>query len=263
MWVTPAAIAAWHSPPTGKRGRSPHYSNIAIETGPLLRFALGRQWRPTEGLLRSVAILLIVSIEIPDHTTFSRRSIGRLLSSKWKQTAEPVHVVIDSIGLKVYGAGEWQAEKHGGRGRRTWRKLHLAVPLDSGEILASELTSNEIGDLSLVDPLLKQMERAMTSVMADGVYDGRAGLSNDCRISAGLASGSDHPAEGDRGAPSQRRHRTEPTRLAHSDHPGKRSLLLGEGGGLRPTFAGRNGKVPLQDFDRSHAARSHAPGAED
>jgi hypothetical protein len=36
-----------------------------------------------------------------------------------KQTAEPVHVVIDSTGLKVYGAGEWQREKHGERGRRT------------------------------------------------------------------------------------------------------------------------------------------------
>ncbi len=58
----------------------------------------------------------------------------------------PVDVIIDSTGLKVYGAGEWQAEKHGERGRRTWRKLHLAVNPESGEILASELTSNEVGD---------------------------------------------------------------------------------------------------------------------
>jgi Transposase DDE domain len=50
-------------------------------------------------------------------------------------------VVIDSTGLKVYGAGEWQREKHGERGRRTWRKLHLAINPDTNEILASELTT--------------------------------------------------------------------------------------------------------------------------
>lgn len=32
----------------------------------------------------------------------------------------PVHVVIDSTGLKVYGAGEWHQAKHGGRDQRTW-----------------------------------------------------------------------------------------------------------------------------------------------
>src|SRR5437660_940224 len=54
LWVTPEAIAAWHASPTGKRGRSPYYSNVAIETGHLLRLAFGRPWRQTEGLLRSV-----------------------------------------------------------------------------------------------------------------------------------------------------------------------------------------------------------------
>lgn len=56
-----------------------------------------------------------------------------------------MHVVLDSTGLKVYGAGEWQREEHGQRGRRTWRKLHLAVHSDNGEILASELMSKEVG----------------------------------------------------------------------------------------------------------------------
>src|SRR3982750_3203752 len=110
--------------------------------------------------------------DIPDHTTFSRRSIGLSLVTGGKQTAEPVHVLIDSTGLKVYGAGEWQREKHGGRGRRTWRKLHLAVNPNSSEILASELTTNEIGDSSMVRPLLDQMPGTIASVTADGAYDG-------------------------------------------------------------------------------------------
>jgi hypothetical protein len=171
VWVTPEAIAAWQAPPTGQRGRSPYYSNLAIETGHLLRCAFGRPWRQTEGLLRSVVTLLGVSLAAPDHTTFSRRSVGLSLATQWKQTAEPVHVVIDSTGLKVYGAGEWQVEKHGGRDRRTWRKLHVAIDADNGEILASELTTKDMGDLSMVGPLLEQIQSPLASVTADGAYD--------------------------------------------------------------------------------------------
>ena len=81
VWVTPEAIAAWQAPPTGRRGRSPYYSSLAIETGHLLRLAFGRPWRQTEGLLRSVATLLGVSLAVPDHTTFSRRSVGLSLAT--------------------------------------------------------------------------------------------------------------------------------------------------------------------------------------
>src|SRR4051795_12405587 len=88
------------------------------------------------------------------------------------QASGPVHVVIDATGLKVYGAGEWRVEKHGERGKRTWRKLHLAVDPSTGEILASELTSNEEGDAAQVGPLLEQIPGPLGSVIADGAYDG-------------------------------------------------------------------------------------------
>ncbi len=174
VWVTLEAVAAWHPPRTGRRGRSPQYAEIAIETGHLLRLAFGRPWRQTEGLLRSLATLLDVGIGVPDHTTFSRRSPGLALASSLAeaQRSGPVHVVIDATGLKVYGAGAWLAETHGERGQRTWRKLHLAVDPDSGEILASELTSTEEGDAALVGPLLEQITGAIASVTADGAYDG-------------------------------------------------------------------------------------------
>ena len=125
VWVTPEALAAWHPPKTGRRGRSREYSDLAIETGHLLRLAFGRPWRQTEGLLGSLATLLGLSIGVPDHTTFSRRSPGLSLARSLAQAQRtgPVHVVIDSTGLKVYGAGAWLAEKHGERGQRSWRKL--------------------------------------------------------------------------------------------------------------------------------------------
>ena len=81
-------------------------------------------------------------------------------------------MVIDATGLKVYGAGEWLVEKHGERGKRSWRKLHLAVDPNTGEILASELTSNDEGDASQVGPLLEQIPGPIATVIADGAYDG-------------------------------------------------------------------------------------------
>ena len=174
VWVTPEALAAWHPPRTGERGRPRDYSDLAIETGHLLRLAFGRPWRQTEGLLRSITTLLGLSVSVPDHTTFSRRSPGLVLAKTLAQAQAngPVHVVIDATRLKVYGAGEWLVEKHGGRGTRTWRNLHLAVDPCTGEILASELTSNEDGDASQVGPLLGQIPGPIASITADGAYDG-------------------------------------------------------------------------------------------
>ncbi len=83
-----------------------------------------------------------------------------------------MHVVSASTGLMVYGTGEWLVETHGERGIRTWRKLHLAVDPDSGEILASELTSTDEGDAFQVGPLLEQVPGPLASVTADGAYGG-------------------------------------------------------------------------------------------
>jgi len=174
VWVTPEALAAWQPPRTGQRGRPRDYSEVAIETGHLLRLAFGRAWRQTEGLLRSIVGLLGLTVGVPDHTTFARRSPGLVLAAALArvQASGPVQVVIDATGLKIYGAGEWLVEKHGERGRREWRKLHLAVDPDSGEVLACELTSNEEGDASQVGPLLDQVPGPLGAVIADGAYDG-------------------------------------------------------------------------------------------
>jgi transposase len=172
VWVTPEAIAAWVPAATGRRGRPRDYSDIAIESGLMLRLAFGRPWRQTEGMLGSIMDLLGLDLAVPDHTTFSRRSVDLGIATALTKASGPVHVVIDSTGLKVFGSGEWLHEKHGGKPRRTWRKLHLAVDPDSGEILASELTTTEEGDTALVGPLLDQIPHEISTVTADGAYDG-------------------------------------------------------------------------------------------
>src|SRR5918994_4360743 len=172
VWVTADAIEPWTPANTGRRGRPQQYSEMVVETGLMLRLAFARPWRQTEGMLASILRLLDVNLPVPDHTTFSRRSADLTVAKAVKAATGPVNVVIDSTGLKVFGAGEWHREKHGGKGRRAWRKLHLAIDPDTGEILASELTTTEDGDAALVGPLLERITGAIASVTADGAYDG-------------------------------------------------------------------------------------------
>src|SRR3954469_15105477 len=264
VWVTPEALAAWHPPCTGQRGRPRDYSDVAIETGHLLRLAFGRPWRQTEGLLHSRTTLLGVSLGVPDHTTFSRRSPGLALAAALTraQASGPVHVVIDATGLKVYGAGEWLVEKHDERGKRTWRKLHLAVDPSTGEILASELTSNEEGDASQVGPLLDQIPGPLASVTADGAYDGEP-VYRRGGAPARPTCGGDHPAALNRRAEPGRGLHAQSAGPAHPDDPGQGAPGLAEGGRLRPALAWGDRDVPLQDRHRSWPAGPGAAGPED
>jgi hypothetical protein len=171
VWLTDEAIAGWHAPATGKRGGQPTYSDLAIETGLALRLVLRLGLRQIEGTLGSIAHLLGVDIKIPDHTTFSRRGDGLRLLKKPVERDEPLHLLIDSTGLKMYGEGEWLEEKHGKRSRRRWRKLHLAIDAKSHEVIAVELTTEEVGDITAVPDLLDQIDDSVASVTGDGAYD--------------------------------------------------------------------------------------------
>ena len=86
-------------------------------------------------------------------------------------SAGPVHLLVDSTGLKLCGAGEWLVEKHRTSGRRSWRKLHIGVDADTGRIVAAALTTNDLDDASQVAPLLDQIDDAIASFTGDGAYD--------------------------------------------------------------------------------------------
>ena len=133
MWLTEEAIAAWQAPATGKRGGQQIYSSIAIETSLALRLVFHQPLRQTEGLLRSMAGVVKIDIAIPDHTTLSRRGVGLTILPKRIDRNEPLHLLVDSTGLKIYGEGEWLDQKHGIRSRRRWRKLHIGVDADTHE----------------------------------------------------------------------------------------------------------------------------------
>src|SRR3954449_5432177 len=170
VWFTEEAIAAWHAEPRTTPGGQPHYSDLAITTALTLKAVFRLALRQTEGLIGSVIRLLGLALSVPDHTTLSRRA-ETLEVPRPRSGPEPVHLLVDSTGLKLCGAGEWRVEKHGTRRRRAWRKMHIGVDADTGRIVASELTTHDVDDGSQVGPLLDQVTGAVASVTGDGAYD--------------------------------------------------------------------------------------------
>ncbi len=83
-------------------------------------------------------------------------------------------LVIDSTGLKVFGEGEWKVRKHGAEKRRVWRKLHLAVDPVTHDIVAAEVSLENIHDVEVLPTLLNPQRRKLRYVYADGAYDSKA-----------------------------------------------------------------------------------------
>ncbi len=175
VWFTDEAIAAWAAEPRTTRGGQPRYSPLAILTALTLRAVFRLAYRQAEGLIGSIVGLLGLSLRVPDHTTLSRRAatldVPRPGNAGAGAGGEPMHLLVDSTGLKLCGKGEWLLEKHGTKTRRSWRKLHLGVDAGTGRIVAAALTAKEVDDGAEVGPLLDQVGARVASFTADGAYD--------------------------------------------------------------------------------------------
>lgn len=170
IWFTDEAITAWRAEPRTTRGGQRHYSALAITTALTLRAVFRLPLRQTEGLIGSVIQLLGLDLAVPDHSTLSRRA-ETLAVVRPPSNAEPIHLLVDSTGLKLCGAGEWLVEKHGASRRRSWRKLHIGVDAGSGQIVAAALTTNDVDDGTQVGALLDQIDGPIASFTANGAYD--------------------------------------------------------------------------------------------
>jgi hypothetical protein len=129
LWVEDAALECWQT--IGPSGQA-RYTSAAIQTSLMLRAAFKLALRQIEGLMTSVLSLMGLTISAPDHTTVSRRAATLPVIQAPSVPHGPLHVLIDSTGLQVYGAGQWLEAKHGVKSPRAWRKLHLAVDAGTG-----------------------------------------------------------------------------------------------------------------------------------
>ena len=170
VWLISEAIAAWTPGRRGRRGGQRRYADLAIETALTLRLLSHLPLRQAAGFRHALFGMMRLDLSVPDHTTLSRRSQHLRRRLRPVPPGEGLHLVLDSTGLSIVGAGEWAAATHGGCGRRGWRKLHRGVD-QSGVIRVHTLTEATGEDATTALDLLTAVEGPLVRVIADAASD--------------------------------------------------------------------------------------------
>jgi IS5 family transposase len=166
----------WHAAPSGKRGRQQTFSDAAIQVCLTIKVLFGLPLRQTTGFVASLLELAGLARPVPDFSTLCRRQKTLAVQLPYRSSSRPLHLLVDSTGIKVRGEGEWHTRKHGGARRREWRKVHLGIDEATMEVRAVEIAGSGVGDATMLPGLLSQIPEGepIASVTADGAYDGRA-----------------------------------------------------------------------------------------
>ncbi len=149
------------------------YSDLAILTSLSLRMIFHLPLRQAEGFVASLVKLMGVGLTAPDHTTLCRRNRTAKVPALPRDHVGPIHLIVDSTGLQIFGDGEWHSRKHkNGKARRGWRKLHIGVD-DEGFVVVAKPTGNTGDDASMIPDLRGQLDVPIKRFTGDGAYDKR------------------------------------------------------------------------------------------
>jgi hypothetical protein len=171
LWVEQGVVNRWRDTAAPlRRGRRRFYSDLAITCALTLREVYHLPLRATQGLVSSVLRLLGADSPAPHYSTLSRRAAS--LEVRLERLSQgPLHLAVDSTGVKLYGEGEWKVRLHGKEKRRTWRKLHLLVDHHTQEAVACSMSEQYVLDRKELLGLLKGVEGEVVEVLGDGAYD--------------------------------------------------------------------------------------------
>jgi len=157
-----------------KKGRPFEFPSSFIKFVSFIRSIFFLQYRQTEGFLRALS-KHIAQIKVADYTTLWRRIAKTEFDIMIPESSKDVIVAIDATGMKVTNRGEWIREKW--KRRRGWIKVHIAVDVETKELLAIEVTDERISDNKKFKDLLDQAQNNINGrikrVLADGIHDTR------------------------------------------------------------------------------------------
>jgi Transposase DDE domain len=189
MWIDDSVLTDAPEPGTRKRGRPCVYAGAVIQILLGLKQVFRLQLRVLQGLEQSLRELAFAGLPVPNYSTLSRRAQKLEVVLPVLHNSEPLHLVVDSTGLKIYGEGEWKVRKHGYSKRRTWRKVHLAMDVKTGQVCGALMTHQDVDGASVLPDLLDQIAADVPIVTTggDGAYD-----TKDCR--AAIATRSAEPS---------------------------------------------------------------------
>ncbi|UQN69453.1 IS5 family transposase [Burkholderia multivorans] len=175
MWIDDAALA--NLPDTeSARGRPRLYNDALIQALLSLKTVFHLPLRALQGFAQSLRELAFAQLPVPNYTTLCRRAQTLKVQLPIIRDGASIHLVVDSTGVKVYGEGEWKVRQHGYSKRRTWRKVHLALDANSGQVCAALMTHQDVADGDVLADLLDQIptDERLNVVGGDGAYDSKA-----------------------------------------------------------------------------------------
>lgn len=113
----------WFAAASGKRGRSPKFSDAAIQFCLTIKNLFGLALRQAVGFVESLLKLSGLHWPVPDFSTICRRQRSLQVHVPYRSSQAGLDLLVDSTGIKFLGEGEWKCKKHGAERRRQWRKL--------------------------------------------------------------------------------------------------------------------------------------------
>ena len=155
-----------------KEGRPYKLTPTYIQFLTAVRYLYGIPYHQLEGFTRSLH-RLVPQLPPGDYSGLRKRSLA-LNPDPYrhlKETDEPVTIAVDSTGVKVHRAGGWVERKHGKKKR--YVKLHFAVDVESKEVVAMTVSTDDVHDVKAFKGLLEGAEerRRVSEWLGDGAYD--------------------------------------------------------------------------------------------
>jgi len=173
IWIDEKVESQWYYHGPSQRGGQYEYSDKCIEMACMVKEVYRLGYRQTEGFICSLVRKMGWKVKVPDYTVINRRrkKLNIKIAAVRKGRKEKLYIVVDSTGSKVYGEGEWKVRQHGWSQHRTWRKIHLAIDENTGEIESCQTTTNSIADEDMVEVLLDGIKEEVCKFAGDGAYD--------------------------------------------------------------------------------------------
>jgi IS5 family transposase len=156
----------------GKNGRPFRMTASYIQLLAAVRYLYQMPYRQLEGFTRTLH-KLVPALPTGDYSGLRRRILSLPVDPyrNLKETSEPISIAVDSTGISVQKAGGWIERKHGKKKR--YVKLHFAVRVDTHEVVAMEVSTDDRHDVKALPGLVEGSERnvRVARVYGDGAYD--------------------------------------------------------------------------------------------
>ena len=156
----------------GKNGRPYQMAASYIQLLAAVRYLYQMPYRQLEGFTHTLH-KLVPALPTGDYSGLRRRILSLPVDPyhSLREANEPVSIAVDSTGISVQKAGGWIERKHGKKKR--YVKLHFAVNTVTHEVVAMEVSTDDVHDVEALPGLVEEAERnvRVAEVIGDGAYD--------------------------------------------------------------------------------------------